>query len=147
LGMSPSEAAHLRESEGGRCFDQVFIWRGDFRLFIAIIKYIEDRRNADHDMRLAGVRAIIVIENSTRFYSSYLPLLYTELVRQNQIVMADGVNTMERIWRTRARPKILLAETFEEGWSLFERYRAFVLGVITDARFPRNGRSDPQAGL
>jgi hypothetical protein len=47
----------------------------------------------------------------------------------------------------RARPKIILAESFEEGWELFERYRDHVLGIITDARYPREGRADPEAGL
>lgn len=147
LGISAPEAARLKEGDPDRCFDQVFIWRGDVRLFLAIIKYIEDQKNAEHDMEQAGVRAIILIENSSRFYSSYLPLLYTELMRQNQIVMADGVNAMQRLRRMRARPKILLAETFEDGWALFEKYRAYLLGVITDARFPREGRTDPEAGI
>ena len=147
LGISAAEASRLKEADAGRCFDQIFTWRGDVRLFLAIIKYVEDRRNAEHDMQVAEVRAIVLIENSARFYSSYLPLLYTELVRQNQIVMADGVNATQRLRRMRARPKILLAETFEEGWALFEKYRAYVLGVITDARFPRGGATDPEAGL
>ena len=147
LGISAPEAARLKEAGPDRSFDQVFIWRGDVRLFLAIIKYIEDQKNAGHDIECAGVRAIILIENSARFYSSYLPLIYTELMRQNQIVMTDGVNAMQRMRRMRARPKILLAETFEEGWALFEKYRTSLLGVITDARFPREGRSDPEAGL
>ncbi len=147
LGISAPEASRLKEGGGDRTFDQVFIWRGDVRLFLAIIKYVEDQRNVEHDIDRAGVRAIILIENSARFYSSYLPLIYTELMRQNQIVMADGVNAMQRLRRMRARPKILLAETFEEGWALFEKYRGSLLGVITDARFPREGRSDPEAGI
>jgi hypothetical protein len=147
LAYNSSEAARLKESDWIAAVDQVFIWRGDFRIFLAIIKFVEDRQNVEHDMALAGVRAIILIENSVRFYSSYLPLLYTELMRQNQLVMADGVNAKQRIRRMRARPKILLAENFEEGWGLFERYRDHVLGIITDARYPREGRADPHAGL
>jgi hypothetical protein len=147
LAYSSTEAARLKESEWRAAIDQVFIWRGDFRIFLAIIKYVEDRHNVEPDMTLAGVRVIILIENSVRFYSSYLPMLYMELMRQNQLVMADGVNAKQRIRRMRARPKILLAENFEEGWELFERYRDHVLGIITDARYPREGRADPEAGL
>jgi CheY-like chemotaxis protein len=147
LAYSSAEAARLKETSVRNWIDQVFIWRGDVKIFVAIIKYIEDRLNVDRDLALADVQAILLIENSVRFYSSYLPLLYSELMHQNQRVMADGVNAMQRLMRSRARPKILLAETFEEGWQLFEKYRKNVLGIITDARFPREGRIDPEAGL
>ncbi len=100
----------------------------------------------ERDIELAGVRIILLIENSVRFYSSYLPLLYMELMRQNQSLMVDGVNAKQRLRRMRARPKILLAESFEEGWELFERYRDHVLGIITDARFPREGTRRPGGG-
>jgi hypothetical protein len=141
------EAHRIKELNRPPVLDQVFVWRGDVALFLAIIKFIEDRRNVQHDTELAAVRTIILIENSVRFYSSYLPLLYTELTKQTEALMADGVNARQRLRRMRARTKILLAESFEEGWELFERYRAFTLGVISDVRFPRSGESDPEAGL
>lgn len=147
LASSPAEAGRLKEGGGAEGVDQVFVWRGDVRIFLAIIKYVEDRRNAEADARLAGVRAILLIENSVRFYSSYLPLLYTEIVKQTASLMADGVNAMQRLRRMKARPKVLLAESFEEGWGLYQRHRDWVLGIITDARFPRAGRVDPEAGL
>jgi CheY-like chemotaxis protein len=141
------EAHRIKELNRPAVLDQVFVWRGDVALFLAIIKFVEDRRNVAHDTELAGVRTIILIENSVRFYSSYLPLLYTELTKQTEALMADGVNARQRLRRMRARTKILLAETFEEGWALFERYCPFTLGIISDARFPRAGASDPEAGL
>jgi CheY-like chemotaxis protein len=140
------EAHRIKES-GEPVFDQVFVWRGNVTLFLAIIKLIEDLRNVAQDTELAGVRTIILIENSVRFYSSYLPLLYAELTKQTHALMADGVNPRQRLRRMKARAKILLAETFEEGWSLFEKYHPFTLGVISDARFPHGGHSDPGAGL
>jgi CheY-like chemotaxis protein len=132
------EAHRLKELNQPPILDQVFV---------AIIKFIEDRRNVRRDTELAGVRTIILIENSVRFYSSYLPLLYTELTKQTEALMADGVNARQRLRRMRARTKILLAETFEEGWELFQSYRAFTLGIISDARFPRGGENDPEAGI
>ncbi len=147
LAYTAVEAARVKELGWRESIDQVFIWHGDVRLFVAIIKFLEDRRNADRDTRIGGVRAIVLVENSVRFYSSYLPLLYTELMRQSQSVMADGVNVMQRVRRMKARPKVLLAETFEEAWALYERYRANILGVISDARFPREGKPDAEAGL
>lgn len=147
LAGSPSEAARAKEGRKEGEIDQVFVWGGDVRIFLAIIKHVEDQRNAERDMALAGVRAILLIEDSVRFYSSYLPMLYTELVTQNQLLMADGVNAMQRLRRMRARPKILLAESFEAGWSLFSKHREYVLGIIADARFPREGVIDPEAGV
>jgi CheY-like chemotaxis protein len=134
-----------RHDLGG--IDRVFVWQGDARLFLAIIKLCEDKRNAAHDAETDGVKSLIVVEDSVRFYSAYLPLLYTQIMAQTQALMAEGVNRMQRLMRMRARPKILLAASYEEGMALFERYRHHVLGVIVDATFPRGGRSDPGAGL
>ena len=147
LAYGTRELAMLqtRRELGG--VDRVFVWQGDARLFLAIIKSTEDRHNAAHDASTAGVKSIIVVEDSVRFYSSYLPLLYTEIMQQTQALLAEGVNRMQKLMRMRARPKILLATTYEEGTALFERYRQHVLGVVVDARFPRGGRSDPEAGL
>jgi hypothetical protein len=127
--------------------DRTFVWQGDHRLFVAMIKYVEDRLNVDHDTAMAGVQAIILVEDSARFYSAYLPLLYSELVRQTQSLMSDSVNTMQRLIRMRARPKLLLATSYEEGLQLYRRHQQHVLGVIVDAAFPRNGKRDFQAGL
>jgi DNA-binding NarL/FixJ family response regulator len=127
--------------------DRIYVWQGDARLFLAIIKSMEDRRNAAHDAETAGVKSLIVVEDSVRFYSAYLPLLYTEIMEQTQTLMAEGVNRMQKLMRMRARPKILLASSYEEGLALFHDHRLHVLGVIVDARFPRGGRSDPDAGL
>jgi len=147
LADNEQEAARVKEQDARGFIDRIFVWRGDVALFLAIIKYVEDRRNIEHDIAIAGVRAIILIENSPRFYSSYLPLLYTELMEQTSALMVEGVDVRQRLRRIKARSKILLAETFEEGWDLYRRHRSHVLGVITDARFPRAGKSDPEAGL
>jgi CheY-like chemotaxis protein len=128
-------------------FDMVFIWQGDFRVLLAIIKSIEDRLNVDRDTKLVGVQSIILIEDNVRFYSVYLPIIYTELMRHTHSLIAEGVNTAHRMLRRRARPKILLCTTYEEAWGYFEKYHETVLGVISDMKFPRNGTPDPKAGV
>ncbi len=125
---------------------RVFVWQGDQRLFTAMIKSVEDALNAEHDVNVAGVQVIILIEDSIRFYSSYLPMLYTELVGQTQLLMSETANRMQKLLRMRARPKLLLATSWEEGMDLFEKFEDQVLGVITDVAFPMHGRKDPQAG-
>ncbi len=147
LAYDTRELRLLEEKMPLEGIERVFAWQGDVRLFLAIIKYIEDRMNAKHDAETAGVRVIILIEDSVRFYSSYLPLLYTEIVEQTQALMAEGVNRMQKIFRMRARPKILLATSFEEGDRLYREYANNLLGVILDARFPRAGKVEARAGF
>jgi CheY-like chemotaxis protein len=127
--------------------DGVYVWQGDPKLFLAIIKLIEDRWNAEHDTRIGGVGVIILVEDSIRYRSSLLPALYSELVEQTRSVMQDGLNRMHKLLRMRARPKILAAATYEDGMKLFERFRDYLFGVIADVGFPRAGQHDAQAGL
>jgi len=129
------------------CFDKVFVWQGDVRILLAIIKCIEDRLNVEYDTALVGVQCIILIEDNVRFYSSYLPIIYTELMRHSQSLISEGVNTAHKLLRMRARPKILHCETYEEAWEYYEKYHDYILGVISDMQFPRKGKVDMQAGV
>jgi CheY-like chemotaxis protein len=128
-------------------FDKIFIWQGDFRIIIAIVKYFEDIMNVDHDTRMVGVQTIIVIEDSVRYYSSFLPIIYTEILNQSQRLISEGINLTHKFLRMRARPKILLCTSYEEAWEYYERYKEYMLGVISDIEFPHNGVKDPQAGI
>ncbi|MBU1699851.1 MAG: histidine kinase [Candidatus Eisenbacteria bacterium] len=147
LAYDTRELAMLKAREPIPGVDHIFVWQGDVRLFLAIIKCYEDVMNARHDAEVAGVKTIILIEDNARFYSSYLPLLYTEIMEQTQGLMTEGVNRMQRLLRMRARPKILWSASYEGGLESYERYRDHILGVIVDARFPKNGKIDPSAGL
>ena len=128
-------------------FDRIFIWTGNFRIIIAIIKHIEDKLNIEHDTRIVGVQSIILIEDNVRFYSLYLPILYTEILKQSQRLISEGINLSHKYLRMRARPKIILCTTYEEAWSYFEKYEEYILGVISDVDFMRNGKQDPKAGI
>jgi DNA-binding NarL/FixJ family response regulator len=126
--------------------DYSFLWTGDATILLAIIKLLEDRVNAQQDSSW-GVHVIILVEDSIRFTSSYLPIIYTELVKQTQSLMAEGINTAHRLLRQAARPKILLAQNFESALALYHQYRANLMGVISDVCFPVNGTPDPRAGI
>ncbi len=127
--------------------DRVFLWQGDARILLAIVMYIEDKLNVAVDTGEMGVQAILLIEDSVRFYSSYLPVLYAELLRHSHSLAPEGVNLSHKLMRIKARPKILLCGTFEEAWRCFEQYETNVLGVISDIEFPRGGRLVPEAGV
>ena len=126
--------------------DEVFLWSGDPRLLLALVKVVEDRLNVARDTRKNSVRVIVVVEDAPAFYSAYLPILYTELLSQTHALMAEGLNAADRIYRARARPKILLARTYEEGARLLGGFRDYLLGVVMDMGFPRDGTRDPAAG-
>ncbi|KAA3659464.1 MAG: histidine kinase [Calditrichaeota bacterium] len=128
-------------------FDRIFTWTGDFRLIISIIKVIEDQRNVKRDVERAGVQVILLVEDNIRFYSSYLPLIYSELLQQSQMLMEQGINLQHKFLRMRARPKILLATNYEEACEYFEKYEDYILGVISDINYMHNGKRDEEAGL
>jgi CheY-like chemotaxis protein len=146
LVLNPRELQLMRGQGAERAIDRIFLWNGDVRLLLAGIKSWEDQRNLQHDSRYGDVRAILLIEDSERFYSIYLPLRYTEIVNQTQALMDEGINLSHRLLRMRARPKILLATSFEEAWRWFDRYHGSLLGVIADGRFPWAGELDETAG-
>jgi CheY-like chemotaxis protein len=127
--------------------DRAFLWQGDVRILLAIVKYVEDKLNVEDDTRRAGVQVIILIEDSIRYYSSFLPLIYAELLRHSQSLISEGVNLTHKILRMRARPKIILCSDFEEAWTYFSRYQKDILGVISDVEFPRGGSLDAEAGI
>ena len=127
--------------------DYVFSWLGNVDLILAIIKLIEDRMNAENDILEVGVQAIILVEDSIRFYSSVLPHLFKYLLKQSMEFSTEALNDHERMLRMRGRPKVLFARDYEEAVALYDKYGDHILGVISDVRFPRDGEKDPDAGI
>jgi len=147
LAFHPRELSVMDHPNFPAAFDNAFLWNGEGNILLAITKYIEDRLNVDFDTRLVGVRVIILIEDSIKFYSAYLPLLYSVIMRQTQELMTDGLNLSHRLLRMRARPKIIMAKTYEEGLELYEKYKKYLLGIISDIKFSKGGKIDDLAGL
>ncbi len=147
--MIQNTSKHLLEHRetDRKSIDRVYVWYGNSDLLLALIKNLEDSMNVAYDTKRARVRVIILVEDSPIYYSSLLPLLYKEIVTQTQAVMEESVNDEHRILRMRARPKILVAENYEEALTLYRQYRPYLLSVFSDVRFPRNGKIDDQAGF
>jgi len=147
--MIQNTARHLLEQPPAdrRAIDRIYVWYGNSDLLLALIKNLEDSMNVAYDTQRARVRVIILVEDSPIYYSSLLPLLYKEIVTQTQAVMEESVNDEHRILRMRARPKILLAENYEDAVILYRRYRPYLLSVFSDVRFPRGGKIDDEAGF
>ena len=135
------------EHEDLSAFEYVFCWLGNTDLLVSIIKLIEDKMNLEHDIKEVGVQMILLVEDSIRFYSSVLPNLYKFVLQQSREFATEALNEHQRTLRMRGRPKIVLARTYEEAMHLYNRYEKNVLGVITDARYPRECVVDPLAGI
>lgn len=149
VALTPfSREVSLRfDQEKAQVFDYVFSWLGNADLLLAIIKLIEDKMNADYDINEIGVQAIILVEDSVRFYSSYLPNIYKIIFTQSKEFMQEGLNEHQKMLRMRGRPKILFATTYEEAYTLYERYKNNLLGVITDMSYKHYGIRNQFAGL
>jgi CheY-like chemotaxis protein len=127
--------------------DRSFVWSGNTDILVALVKSAEDRLNVEHDTEFAGIRVILFVEDSPAYISSLLPVLYKELVSQTQAIMEYRHHEEHKLLTMRARPKILVAENFEEANQLFEKFEPYVLGVISDVRIPRNGVLDENGGV
>lgn len=126
--------------------DYVFSWLGDTDLLLAIIKIIEDRMNVEHDVKTVGVQTVMLVEDSIRFYSSALPLLYKFVLSESKEFSKEALNDHLRMLRMRGRPKILLARDYEEAVAYYKKYGDNMLGVISDMSFSVEGEKDKFAG-
>ncbi|WP_297096880.1 PEP/pyruvate-binding domain-containing protein [uncultured Draconibacterium sp.] len=128
--------------------DRIFVWNGNSNVFMAMIKYIEDKSNVARDTQNGSVRIILLVEDSIQYYSRYLPMLYTTVMTQTQfLVNEDAADELHKILRMRARPKVILADNYEEAVKFINSYRRYMLCVISDVKFERNGVEDEDAGI
>ena len=147
LAHSPIGIYPFPESKNCNGIDKSFIWSGNSDLLLALVKNVEDRMNVENDTRKAMVRVLILVEDSPVYYSSFLPMIYKEIVKQTQAVLGAGLNEEHRLLTMRARPKILLAENYEEAMELCIKFRSFLFGIISDTRIPKNGKLEDDAGF
>lgn len=141
-----STAIHQRIQEDDKsALDFIFYWHGNADLIMAIIKTIEDRMNADTDILGIGVQCILLVEDSIRYYSTYLPELYKIILQQSKELLKEALNEQQKKLRQRARPKILFATNYTDAVEFYERYKANMLGVISDVGFVIHKDDPPEA--
>lgn len=140
------EVSRRVEGEDLSHIDYVFSWLGNPELLLAIIKIIEDKLNAPNDMQSVGVQAILLVEDSIRFYSSALPHLYRVVLEQSREFSKEALNDHLKMLRMRGRPKIMLARSFEEAKDILDTYPKNILGIVSDMSFSHEGKKDPVAG-
>ena len=144
LLTNSTKEIHRRISERKTtAIDKIFCWNNSTDLIIAIIKLLEDSMNADHDILEVGVQAILLVEDSIRYYSTYLPALYKLVLQQNIASVRDALNENQQIMRKRARPKVLMATNYDDAVAMYKRYKQHLLGVISDIGFVLHKSDDP----
>ena len=146
LVFDESEINHL-PSNYAKTIDNIFIWSGNSSVFPAIIKYVEDKINVDRDTKVGDVRSIIVVEDTPRYYSSILPMLYKLIVYHTKKLIGTSLDDTQKLLHLRKRPKILLAQSYEQAIDYFNKYQNNLLGIISDIRFPKSNKKDSKAGL
>lgn len=127
--------------------DRVFVWNGNSNVFLAMIKYVEDKCNVESDVQTGNVRVILLVEDSVQYYSRYLPLLYTSVMKQTQDISNDKSDELDLILKMRARPKVLLASSYEAAVEIIDKYLKSLITVISDVTFEMNGAPVEDAGV
>ena len=123
--------------------DYIFCWHGNTDLIMAIIKLIEDRMNAEHDILDVGVQCILLVEDSIRYYSSYLPAVYRLVMKQSNEFIREAMGEQQQVVRKRSRPKILLATNYTDAVAYYNKYKDNLLGIISDIGFVINAGDSP----
>lgn len=137
-----------KSSAPGGSIDRVFVWNGDSRVFLAMIKYVEDKLNVDNDVKVGDVRIILLVEDSQRYYTRYLPLLYSIIMTQTQNILTEETSDQtHKILKMRVRPKVLLVSTYEEAVEIVDKYMDNLICVISDVKYAREGHLDENAGV
>jgi hypothetical protein len=93
-------------------------------------------------------RVILLVEDSIRYYSRYLPILYSEILKQTtRLAKNQNIDGMSRTLSMRVRPKVLLATSYEEAMTYCDQFQEYLLCVISDRKFPKEGVLDREAGV
>ncbi|MCT4600772.1 MAG: pyruvate, phosphate dikinase [Marinifilaceae bacterium] len=129
--------------------EKIFVWNGSTQVFMAMSKYIEDKMNLESDVKEGDVRIILLAEDSVKYYSRYLPILYTAIMQQTQNVINEEHmgNDMAIVLAMRVRPKIILVSNYEEAINIVDKYRNNIICAISDVRFYKEGKLYDDAGV
>lgn len=131
-----------------KSFDSVFVWNGESQVFFAMIKMVEDKVNLQNDTQKGMARVILLVEDTPKYYSRYLPMLYNIVMEQTRRIIEDvSTDELYKVLRLRARPKIIHTDNYEEAIEIFNNYKDYMLCLITDVKFYKNSELDETAGV
>lgn len=144
--------SHLKFFEKGLAeelpIDNLFVWNGDAKIFFTMVKSLEDMVNVQNDTEIGLVRVILLVEDSPQYYSRYLPILYDIVFDQTKRIIDDvKTDDLYKVLRMRARPKILLANNYEDAVKIFDKFKNYMICLISDMKFDMGGVKEKYAGV
>jgi len=145
---SDSDINYFQHSDLAGCYDKLFTWNGESKIFFAMIKYLEDIKNLEPDSKLAAIRLILLVEDDPKYYSKYVTHLYRIIFAQtSKLVNELSADDLFKVLKLRVRPKLILATNFEEAMNYYKKYKEHLYCLITDVRFQKNGQFHENAGI
>jgi hypothetical protein len=130
-----------------QCFDDIFLWNGNAKVFVAMIKSIEDKLNINKDTSNASVGVLLLVENAVKYYSLLLPILYHQIFSNTQQLVDSELNENNKRMRMRARPKVILIHSYDDAIYYYQKYKDYIIGIITNSNLEMNGKFDINAGV
>jgi len=127
--------------------EDFFYWNGDSKLFLAVIKQYEERRNIAHDAALYDLPIILVVETFIPYYSQFLPLLYEQVIKLNQSVIRSEHQDSNKGLYQNARPRILLVHDYAEALAVYQAYSNSIIGIISNVNYNYRGASHRDGGI
>ena len=127
--------------------DHIFTWSGDADLAMSMIKCVEDLQNVKLDTQRAGIRVILMAESSQQQLSLVLPILYREIMTQNEAALEEGLDEEDRLIIRQTRPKVIIADHYESAERLFRQFKPYLMGVIGSSELDQECRPEARKGL
>jgi len=147
LNVNSDVALIDKYSDDMKYIDNVFIWNGDSKIFLTMVKCLEDKWNVQKDTKVGNVRVILLVEDSIQYYSKFHSLLYAEILKQTQRLIGEELSDLNKRERMRGRPKVILCHSFEEAVELYEEFSDHVIAIISDTRYHLDDKFDSKAGI
>lgn len=145
LGSDLSELRKLTKKELPDNIKKIFTWNGDGKIILSIVQYFEDIKNLEQSS-LESKRCILLIEDSIQHYSSYFLLIHDEIYCYLKDIITNNLSYEQRLLRYKRKPFVLHAKSFEEGLTLYEKYKDELICIITD-NYSEESRERKQAGI
>jgi hypothetical protein len=127
--------------------EDFFYWNGDSKLFLAVVKQYEERRNIAHDASIYDLPIILVVETFIPYYSQFLPMLYEQVMQLNQsVIRAEHQDSNKGLYQN-ARPRILLLHDYASAKAAYEAYPRSIIGIISNVNYVYRGNSHRDGGI
>lgn len=147
LGNDTNELQEISSNVDEDLMEGVFTWNGDGKIILSIVQYLEDRRNLENGTLSENGSAVLLIEDSIQYYSSYLPIVYEEIWKYMNSILENDLPRDVKMKRYWSRPFLLLAKDIDQGKEYYQEYRENIQCLITDNHCGSPERREEHVGF